>query len=324
MRRVAISVLIVLTVITGMYFFTSTNHEKPVSVPVQQGKIKVLATFYPLYYFAAQIGGDKAEVISLIPAGVEPHDWEPSPQDIAQVEKADLFIYNGGGFEPWAEKLAASLQPGKPLVVNCTKDLELLPESDNHYNRADHDKGAADQKHTLAVDPHVWLDPVLAQEQVKKIALALMSADPANAAYYREKEASLIAKLQQLDNDFSILASSDTKDFVTTHRAFTYLAKRYGLHQIAVAGINPGIEPSPKALAEVVKVMQEKNIKYIFFETLTNPKVAETVARETAAQVMVLNPLEGLSQTEIDQGKDYLTVMYDNLANLKQALEVEQ
>lgn len=275
-------------------------------------KIKVTASFYPLAEFARQVGGDKVTVQNITPAGVEPHDFEPSPQDIASFQKSKVFIYTGAGFEPWAEKVLPDLKG--VTVINASKDISLLeavPEEE---------EGEEYKGEEATTDPHFYLDPVLSQHVVKNIADKLSEVDPSNKGVYEKNANAYIEKLAALDKEFAEgLATRERNDIVTSHAAFAYLAKRYNLKQVPIAGLSEE-EPSPAKLAEVAKYCRENNVKYIFFETLVSPRLSETVAKEVGAKTLALNPLEGLTTEEQKQGKDYISVMQENLKNLRIAL----
>lgn len=276
-----------------------------VEQPKSSGKINVVTTFYPLYEFSKRIGGEKADVSILVPAGAEPHDWEPGPKDIIKIESAEIFVYNGAGLEPFVNEIIKRIESRKLIVVDSSEGIELIKEEG-------------------ATDPHIWLDPMLAKHQVEAIEKAFIKADPQNSDYYRANAQALKQELDALDTGISKeLASAKKKVFISSHSAFSYFAKRYGLNQIAIAGISPDIEPSPAKIAEIVRFAKENGVKYIFFETLVSPKLSETIAKEVGAQALVLNPIEGLSEDQIKQGENYFTIMRENVKNLKLALEVE-
>lgn len=279
-------------------------------------KMTVATSFYPMYEFARQVGGDKVEVVALVPAGTEPHDWEPSPQDMTALQKAKVFVYNGAGFEHWVEKTLQNSPHPELIVVEASQGLA-------HLERAA-EITPADAAEYGDIDPHVWLDPVAAQQQVQKIRDTFIKADPENRRYYEANAAGYMAKLAALDEEFRAgLAPLPRKKFITSHAAFGYLANRYGLEQIPIAGLAPGAEPTPERLKYLVKVAREQEIKYVFFETLVSPKVAEIVAKEAGIKTLVLNPVEGLTPDDLQQGKDYIALMRENLHNLKLALEGE-
>ncbi|WP_226000537.1 metal ABC transporter substrate-binding protein [Paenibacillus sp. BJ-4] len=279
-------------------------------------KLNVVTTFYPMYEFTRQVAGEHANVTALIPAGAEPHDWEPSAKDMAQIKDADVFVYNGI-VEGWAEQALSSAANDKRFVVEASKGLNLMEgtaEEEEAHGEEGHDHG-----HVL--DPHVWLDPVLAQKEVEAIEAGLVNADPANKADYEKNADAYIAKLKDLDTAFKTgLKDVKRKDFITQHAAFSYLAKQYGLTQVPIAGLSPEQEPTPDKLADIIKFSKANNVKTIFFETLVDPKVAQTVATEIGAKTDVLNPLEGLTDEDKQNNLDYLGVMKNNLEALKKAL----
>jgi zinc transport system substrate-binding protein len=283
----------------------------------------VIASIYPLYDFARNVAGDRAEVASLVPAGVEPHDWEPSPQDLVQLQRARLFVYNGAGLEPWVDKLARDIRGSGVVVVNATEGLPLMAAPRGAHDRQDHKQASGNSKvREPAQDPHVWLDPILAKAQVERIRDGLASADPANAASYAERARAYMAKLDALDAAFqSGLRDCARRDVVVSHAAFAYLTGRYRLFMLPVMGLAPESEPSPAELAALVRLARRRQVKYVFFETLVNAKLAETLAREVGARTLVLNPVEGLTREQAAAGASYLTLMEENLKNLRTALE---
>ncbi|MBI2851265.1 MAG: zinc ABC transporter substrate-binding protein [Chloroflexi bacterium] len=278
-----------------------------------QGGVRVVGSFYPLYEAARQVGGEKASVQSLVPSGTEPHDFEPTPRDTATLLNARIVVYNGAGLEPWLDRLRSQLEQRNIVIVEAAKGIDLLQMSDEE-----------DPARQVS-DPHIWLDPVLMQKIVTAVRDAYIQADPAGQAVYEANAAAYNAKLEALDQKYERELQGYTKRaFVTSHVAFSYLAKRYDLEQVAIAGISPIQEPSPQQLAEITKLARERGIKVIFFETLVSPQLAQTIAREVGAETEVLNPLEGLTQQEIRAGKDYIATMEENLANLKKAFEASK
>jgi zinc transport system substrate-binding protein len=251
-----------------------------------------------------------------VPTGVEPHDWEPSPRDIARVEHAAVFIYNGAGFDPAAGRLAKNAVAGRTVVVEATAGLPLLSVDLPGHQKEYGGKPHADH------DPHVWLDPTLAVAQVEAIRAALAKADPVNADHYASKAKSYSARLAALHEVFTAgLARCARREIVVSHAAFAYLAHRYQLLQVPLMGLAPEAEPSQAELARIVRLVRRLKATVIFFETLASPRLAETLAGEVGAQTLVLNPLEGLTAPEEKAGKDYVRVMEDNLRNLRVALD---
>ena len=271
-------------------------------------RTQVVAGFYPLAWAAERIGGDAVEVTNLTPPGAEPHDVELSARDVGDVRSADLLLLLGAGFQPALEDAA---QEADGRVVDVLDGLELLEGSEEGHD--EEHEGEEEEHEEGASDPHVWLDPLRFAEIVERIGTEL-SAPVARDA--------LVGDLRALHESFDEgLADCKRRELVTSHAAFAYFAERYDLEQIPIAGLSPEAEPTPRRLEEVVEHVRESGATTIFFETLVSPRIAETVARETGARTAVLNPLEGLTGEEIDAGADYLSVMRDNLATLRAALE---
>ena len=269
-------------------------------------KLQVTTSFYPLYFFSTQIGGDKANVVNITPAGAEPHDYEPTAQDIAQIENSKLLILDGTGLEAWGNNVKQNLDPKNTVVLTVGDGLINQKVMEDGQN---------------VIDPHIWLSPQLTKKITDKITQAFMQIDPVNSNYNQANADLLKAKLDNLDQEYKQgLSNCTEKNIITSHAAFGYLATAYGLNQIPIAGISPDAEPSPSQLADIVKFAKSNNVKYIFFESLVSPKLADTIATEVGAKTLVLNPIEGLSKDEISKGNNYLTEMQNNLTNLKTAL----
>lgn len=247
-------------------------------------------------------------VTSITPAGVEPHDFEPSPKDVSTIMKSDIFVWHGGSVDTWAQSLAKTRLEANLAVIQTSKNVELLPLSES----------AEDKK---VIDPHTWLDPVLFSKEVQTVRDEFILADPTNADLYLKNAATLITELSRLDAEFSRgLQTCNDRRIVTSHNAFGYLAKRYDLTVSPIAGLSPEEEPSAGGLAELTDYVKSHKISTIFFETLASPKLAQTLAKETGAKTAVLNPLEGLEGKRISKGDDYFTVMRENLSVLRSAL----
>lgn len=313
MKRIKVGLIIGLLlsvlVITGCGAINSTTNSLDAgSASNTEHKLTVYTSVYPMYDFTQKIAGDKIILKNLVPAGTEPHEWEPTPSDIADLEKADVLIYNGAGMEPWLDKVLNSINPEKLKTVEASKEVKLLNNTDEAKSKG--------------TDPHVWLDPMSAKKEMSAIKDALVSIDPANKDYYEKNYEDNAAQLDQLDQEYkSAVAQFSKKDIVVAHQAFSYLCNAYGLNQVAIEGISADSEPSPARMAEIVEFAREKQLKYIFFEELVSPKVAQTIAQETGAATAVLNPFEGSMDSGQQAGKDYFSVMRDNLKVLKQALQ---
>lgn len=275
----------------------------------QTDKVDVVTSFYPLYDFARQVGGDKVVVQNLTPAGAEPHDYEPAPAAMANAQDADMFIYNGNAMESWAEKFLADYNG---ISVVAAKNID-----------AHHEEGTPQEAATGSHDhdPHFWLDPVLAQEVVTAIRDGFIKADPANTSYYTNNAAAYNRQLAALDQAYrQTLSACQLDTVVASHAAFGYVAERYGFTVEATAGINSEDEPSPARLAEISGIIRQKGLKYIFFERLVSPRLAATIAQETGAQTLVFDPLEGLTDESQNQGHNYLSIQRENVKALGTAL----
>ncbi|PYI55257.1 ABC transporter substrate-binding protein [Paenibacillus flagellatus] len=290
------------------------------TVTLSEGKVNVVTTFYPLYDFASRIGGDRVNVVNLVPAGVEPHDWSPKSRDLANMGKAQLFLYNGAGFEGWVHDFLDSLNKDSGLtVVEASEGIELLHgvphEDDGHGHEHEHEDDSD-------VDPHVWVSPKSALKMAENVKNGLVRADAANQAYYEANYETLKKQLSDLDAKFTdALAKAGKKEIVVSHQAFGYLARDYGLTQMPIMGLAPDAEPTAQDLKEINKFVKEHQVKYIFFEELVSDKLAKTLAKDAGIETLVLNPVEGLTEEQINAGEHYVTVMENNLQNLLKALQ---
>ena len=282
-------------------------------------KLQVAASFYPMAEFARNVAGDKAEVFVLVPDGAEAHDWEPSPSDLSRLGKSQVFVYNGV-VEPWAKQALTALSERKILAVQTGLGLYERAGETHEEEHHHHDHGCAHGKQ----DPHVWISPKKAIKQVERITAVLCEADAKNAKYYQDNSAKYVEQLKALDIQLTNLAkNAPRKVFVTAHAAFGHLADDYGLKQLAVNGLSPHAEPTPADLQRLIKVVKEENVRYVFFETLTDPKLAKLVADETGAEISVLDPLEGLNEEGRKNKLDYLQIMQRNIHNLQIALNAK-
>jgi zinc transport system substrate-binding protein len=284
--RAAIAVVIPLAMLATLY----------TGRPAQQAgeereKIVVVASFYPLYEFASRVGGNRAQVSSLVPAGIEPHDWEPSPMDASRMRSADFLVINGAGFESWAGDLKAK-------IVDTSEGIE-------------------------AKNPHIWLDPILAKHQVEKIRQGFVDADQENASYYDQNAAAFSAELDQLDAFVKQeLGDCGKSDFIAFHDAFAHFADRYGLTQHSIHGASPEGEILPQKMQEVIELARDLGISVIYSEDLIDDTPAKTLAGEIpGGRVLVLNPIEGIDSKEQALGIGYIDKMKENVANLKVGLQ---
>ncbi|MBR2751737.1 MAG: zinc ABC transporter substrate-binding protein [Clostridiales bacterium] len=289
-----------------------------------QGKVKVLASIYPMYDFVKRIGGDLVSVSMMVPAGTEPHAWEPSTRDMMQLEEADLFVYSGAGMETWAEDVLKGVQNKNLTVLEASSGVELIKlwegDHDDHDEHEEHEHEGAGHYHG-EYDPHVWLSPKNAAIEMKNIAEALKKIDPAHASDYDKNYQAAKDECDKLDGEFATaLAGAEGKYIVVAHEAYGYLCREYGLKQLGIEGVSADQEPDAARMREIIDLVAQYGVKCIFFEELVNPKVAQTIAEEAGCSTQALSPLDGLTQADIDAGRDYFSVMQDNLAAIKKAL----
>jgi zinc transport system substrate-binding protein len=293
---IAISIIIPLSSIV----IWNSGHSLEFPDTLKNQKIVALASFFPLYDFTREVGKDRVDVSLIIPAGIEPHDWEPSIQDIQQIQQADIIIVNGVGFENWLksiEKLNLELDIiDSSIGVNIIKDI------------------VDDQESPLG-DPHIWLNPNLAKIQVKNIANGLIKLDPDNSQYYNDNYERYIKKLDALDLKIRNELSNCKKDFVAFHNAFTYFASEYGLNQHSITSTDPHDEPTSKTLEQIINLSKEMKVHIIFSEEGVDKRISEVIANELDGKVLILSPLE-ISETNTS----YIEKMEANLDNLKEAL----
>jgi zinc transport system substrate-binding protein len=269
--------------------------------------VKVVGAFYPVAYAAQRVGGNRVDVTNLTPAGAEPHDLELSPKQIDEILDASVVFDMGHRFQP-AVEAAAKERDGATVTL-----LDRLPINAGNKKVAEGDPNA--------LDPHVWLDPVLMRGIVDQVRAALIKADPKGRAAYTRNAAKFDEQLQALDARYRAgLANCAIHVVVTSHEAFGYLARRYGLEQQGVAGLSPDAEPDARRIAQLTDLVKKDHIKVVFTEKLVSPRIADTLAREAGVHTDVLDPLEGLTDHDIAHGANYISVMDANLAKLRTAL----
>jgi zinc transport system substrate-binding protein len=265
-------------------------------------RLNIVASFYPILEFVKQVGGDRVTVTSLIPVGVEPHDFEPTIQQIQNAESADIVFFNGLGFE------SASLN------------------KINNDNLIDTSLRTNITKTGNAIDPHIWLDPILVKNQVSNIENALITRDPANKEYYQNNAANFTRALDSLDAHIrATLQNCDKKDFIAFHDAFSYFANRYGLNQHSIQGVSPEGEVLPQRIQEIVELARDLGINVVYSEELVDLRFADVIAQEVPnGRVLILSPIEGIEDKEQAAGIGYLDKMRENIANLKIGLECQE
>ena len=291
---IAIAVVIPLSSI--VVYETNSNQQ---FTTTDSSKLQVISSFYPLHEFSQNVGQEKVDVILLVPVGVEPHDWGPTIKDVQKMQKADLIIINGIGFENWVDNLA---EIGFQGVIVDTSNGILIKNLGQEYART-------------SGDPHIWLNPVYAKIQVQNIANAFSNSDPKNQQYYQSNAVKYIEQLDLLDSKIRNELSNCNYDFIAFHDAFSYFADEYNLNQHTILlSNNPHGEATAKTLENVISTARELNIKVIFSEENVNSKTSEIIANEINGKVLILSPIEVFSD------RTYISKMTENLNNLKEAL----
>lgn len=328
---------------------------------VDSERLHVVASFYPLAHFAEIVGGERVDVLNLTPTGAEPHDYEPTPRDIVALRNAKLILLNGAGFEPWFASLEKTGDI-RGAIATMADHVDLLPTpheeidgedpcapdgflhddhcdcfeghhaeglscvengSDEDQDEGIHEDDEEDHDHGPN-DPHIWLDPVRAQKEVEVIRDALATVDPAGQEIYAKNAAMYLQKLVSLHDEYQKgLASCQIRTIIVPHNAFQYLGQRYDITIESIAGVSPDEEPSPKRMAELSDIAKARGVKYIFFETLVSPKLAETIAKEAGIDTLVLNPVEGLTVDDEKAGETYISLMQKNLEQLRKAMDCQ-
>jgi zinc transport system substrate-binding protein len=283
-------------------------------------RLTVVASVFPLYEFAREVGGTDADVKMLLPAGVEPHSWEPKPSDIVRVSKADIFLYVSESMEPWAHRIATAVKGKDTVFLEVMNTLEVPSHLESHRSTVPHSGERKDEQ-----DPHFWLDLSLSARAVESIGLVFGRKDPANRDAFASRAKAYAHHLEELDRTFRDgLEHCRTRRFVTGgHSAFGHLARRYDLVQISLYGLSPDSEPTAAHLASVIEKMKENDLGIVFFEEMVNPRLAEVLASETGAGMKILLPAGNITAGRMERGDTFVQIMKENLISLREGLACE-
>jgi len=304
-KMAIVAILIVIPLTSIAVYGTNTNQQFTNN---DNSKLQAVSSFNPLYEFSQIVGGEKIDVTLLVPVGVEPHDWEPTIKDVQRMQKSDLIVINGIGFESWVDDLIENDYQG--IIVNTSNGIELNSSEEEHE-----EEGQEDEHGHLEGDPHIWLNPLYAKIQVQNIANAFANSDSTNSEFYLANAEKYNKKLDLLDSKIRTELSGCKHDFIAFHDAFSYFADEYDLNQhTIVATTNSHGEVTAKTLENVISTARELNIKVIFSEETVNAKTSQIIANEIGGKVLVLSPLEIVSED------NYISKMTQNLENLKEAL----
>lgn len=289
-------------------------------------RLKVVATIFPLYDFARNVGGDKVTVTMLLPPASDAHHYELKPNDIVRVSKTDIFLFTSFEMEQWAYKIInAAAEKTNMLAVETGQGASLLPLSSFHEHNAERQPGLpeTDPEHASRFDPHIWLDFDNAQKMIDNITKAFINKDLKNSEYYKKNAQDYKLKLMDMDQRYRAqLSNCKTRTILHAgHWAFAYLANRYHLHYLSAYNISADAEPSPQQILTLIEQVKAQKLKYIYYEDLTAPKLARTIAEETGAETLKLNNGHDISKKDFQAGESFITLMERNLVNLKKGMQ---
>lgn len=326
---------------------------------LDENKLLIVTTLFPQYDFAKHIAGDKAEVVLLLPPGTESHDFEPTPSDIILINRADLFIYTGDEMEPWVGTILESIDNENLNVLDASEGIELICEEENHehnhvheddteehedehaheddeadHGEEEHDEdshsgesiilGETEHDHSHTADPHIWTSPVNAIKMASNIAEAIVECDEENSAFYLDNCDEYTMELKEIDAQLdSIVSNSDTKTIYFGGRfAMSYFAREYGLSYVAAFdSCQAESEPSARLVVKIIEKMREDKALYVFYEEMTDPKAARIIAEEIGGEILLLHSCHNVSKSEMEAGVTYLSLMKQNVENLRKALD---
>jgi len=306
-----LGIIIIFAIIFAVFYLGILSKKEKITDFRGEGKLKIVATLFPVYDMAKHIAGDKADVLLILPPGIEAHSFEPKPSDIVKINEADIFVYTGRFMEQWAEDIINGLDAKKVKVVDSSAGVKMAPAV--FYNQ-DELKGAT--------DPHIWLDFDNAKIMTENIANALIEKDAENEELYSQNLENYKSELTDIDNEYIIsLSTCKNKEIIYTgHYAFGFLANRYGLKYLSAQGVSPDSESTVQDFISLVSQIKKNNIGYIFYEELSSPKIAEIIAGETNTKMLLLNAAHNLTKDQFEKNVSFFDILENNLENLKVGL----
>lgn len=282
------------------------------------GKIKISATLFPQYDFARQIAGDKAEITLILPSGMDSHSYEPTPSDIININKSDLFIYTGEYLESWANDIVGDIDTDKTHVLDVSSGIQLVKEDDEHHHDDEDEEG-----HHHEYDPHIWTSPVIAMQMADNIAEALCETDSVNSDYYKQNAENYKKQLQELDSEFREIVADGKRNTIYFGGKFAlyYFTQEYGLDYVSAFDSCSGeTEPSAKVMSEMISSIKENNIPVIYYEEIAEPTVANMIADETGAKPLLFHSCHNVTPEDFRNGVTYIDLMKQNAVNLREGL----
>lgn len=286
--------------------------------------LNVVTSVYPAYDFAVKMVGDSGNVTNIVPSGADAHSFEPTPQDIAKIQESDLFVYHGSGLETWVDAVLKTIDSSKVKLVSLSEHSNLIPVEDTHdsHDHDDHEEHDDHDGHKHGnFDVHSWLSIENARSQMNAIKESLVEIDPENKEAYNQRFEENSNKLDSLKAEYESLKTlGDHLDILVDHKAYGYLAHDYGLHQISIIRGSLSEEPTAAELQDSIDFIKSNKIESIYVSPNSSLKVYDIIKSETGVEVYPLHTLESLTKTEIEEGKDYFSVMHSNLESLKEGL----
>lgn len=305
---------VIVAIVIGMSFFSPKPQKKEGTT---EAKSVVSVSTFSLYEVATAVAGDAMDVRSIVPLGSDAHMFSPNPTQVAEISSGTFFIFNGTGFETWAESLKNTL-PKTTQIVDMSQHVAMQKSEEEHEEgHDDHEE----HQHG-AYDPHYWLDIDNMIKMTQTLDGEFSKRLPSKAEIFHGNAATYIGELQKLKSEYAKgLAECKNRTLVSNHDAFGYLAHSNKLENVSVIGLSSDEQPSAKNIADIITVVKEHGVKTIFFEEMINDNVSQTIARETGAKAVPLQPLENISQDELKSHQTYLTIMRENLKKLREAME---
>lgn len=295
---------------------TGASNDETLASAKAEGKLTIVATLFPQFDFARTVAGGKADVMLLLPPGVESHTFDPTPSDMFQIYDSDVFLYTGAEMEPWAQRVIAGASPNT-MVVNVCDGIELFGEE-----HAD-DDGEDGHAHSHEYDPHVWLDLRKAVQMLDNIAGALCEKDSANEAYYLENANGCKRELLELDGAFSAMISASARDTLVFggRFAYQYFLTRYGLNYVTVTdSCSSASEPSVARVAEVIDYIKGNSIPCVFHEEFVDPRIARSIAAQTGAKLELFSTAHNVTKDQLLSGATFIDIMRLNFESVKRGL----
>lgn len=326
-KKVLLLSFIFLVLIAFIVWNQDRNPEKDTNYN-QADRVEIVTTLFPWYDLARQIGGDKVAVSLLLSPGLDPHSFEPRPQDMLNIKEADLFVYTSEEMEPWSLDLLSQKEENKILEISAGLNTIERPDIDEHKEDShdEVDEHHEDEHGHEGLDPHVWLDPLLMKEMALRLTEKLIAIDGNNEDYYRQRLSDYQESLNELDQAFqTTLANCASNTLVYAgHNAFSYLVQRYNLSYLAAQGFSPNAESTPTQLAQMSNSLKEQGLRYLYVDKMENQQLAAAVAQEAGVGILSLKTAGNIAREDLEANLSYQDIMRQNLEQLRIGLQCQK